>query len=71
MNERIKELAEQSWVSITDGNAKVVDPEKFAELIVKDCKDNFAKVWYEQGLDIRGAEFSKFMTQFDKHFGVE
>lgn len=45
--------------------------EKFAELIVRECKDNFSKVWYEQGMDIRGAEIGKFLTRFDEHFGVE
>jgi hypothetical protein len=45
--------------------------EKFAELIVRECKENFAKVWYEQGMDIRGAELDKFLTRFEEHFGVE
>jgi len=45
--------------------------EKYAELIVRECAENFAKVWYEQGLDIRGAELDKFMKRFDEHFGVE
>jgi hypothetical protein len=40
-------------------------------LIVRECKENFAKVWYEQGVDCRGAELDKFMTRFDQHFGVE
>ena len=44
---------------------------KFAELIVRECKENFAKVWYEQGLDVRGAELGKFLTRVDEHFGVE
>jgi hypothetical protein len=47
------------------------DPKKFAELIVRECKENFAKVWYEQGMDIRGAELDKFLTRFEEHFGVE
>lgn len=44
---------------------------KFAELIVAECKENFAKVWYEQGLDIQGAELGRFLTRFEEHFGVE
>jgi hypothetical protein len=43
----------------------------FAELIVRECAENFTKVWYEQGLDIRGAELDKFMKRFNEHFGVE
>jgi hypothetical protein len=76
MNERIRELLTQAgvgdnwneadWYSLSP---KMV--EKFAELIVQECAENFAKVWYEQGLDIRGAELDKFMKRFDEHFGVE
>ena len=70
MNERLEELAEQAgW----DNHHSKFDTriEKFAELIVRECKENFAKVWYEQGVDCRGAELDKFMTRFDQHFGVE
>lgn len=44
---------------------------KHAELIVKECAKNVTKVWYEQGLDIRGAELDKFLKRFSEHFGVE
>ena len=75
MNERIKELAEQATTYIeptsNSGEGWIFDKEKFAELIVRECKENFAKVWYEQGVDCRGAELDKFMTRFDQHFGVE
>jgi hypothetical protein len=78
MNERIQKLAEQAGVlkeySFVEGaTVWKTDPsiERFAELIVRECKENFGKVWYEQGLDIRGAEFGKFMTRFEEHFGVE
>lgn len=42
MNERIKELAEQSYVEVPherdwDATSKIFDKEKFAELIVKEC----------------------------------
>jgi hypothetical protein len=47
------------------------DLRKFAEQVVRECKENFTKVWYEQGMDIRGAELGKFMTRFEEHFGVE
>ena len=68
MNERIKELADQCYHRYSEHN---IDLEKFAELIVRECKENFAKVWYKQGVDCRGAELDKFMAQFDQHFGVE
>jgi hypothetical protein len=77
MNERIKEIWSQAGGNYDGGNQHtwpqytIDNPEKFAELIVKECKENFAKVWYEQGLDIRGAEIGKFLTRFEEHFGVE
>lgn len=67
MNERISELA----LKASDPKTGWLDRQKFAELIVRECKENFAKVWYEQGLDIRGAELGKFMTRFEQHFGVK
>ena len=70
MNERIKELLEQAGVKYTIMPKDTVY-EKFAELIVRECKENFDKVWYEQGLDIRGAEISKFLIRFDEYFGVK
>ena len=40
--------------------------EKFAELIEQNCIDKFIKVWYEQGLDVRGAELDKFMKRYEE-----
>ena len=45
--------------------------EKLTELIVAECKENFAKVWYEQGMDIRGAELNKFLARFDDYTGMK
>lgn len=41
MNERIRELETQCKVFVTDGASRicVVDTEKFAELIVRECAD--------------------------------
>jgi hypothetical protein len=69
MNKRIRELVEQA--TDRDFDRVTFDKEKLAELIVRECKENFAKVWYEQGLDIRGAELGKFLSRFEEHFGVE
>ena len=85
MNERLRELAEQAglkWKAqpphYTNTNNPIDFPvsanrdlEKFAELIVRECEETFAKVWYKQGLDIQGAELGKFLKQFEEHFGVE
>ena len=40
--------------------------EKFAELIEQECIDKFIKVWYEQGLDVRGADLGKFMLCYEE-----
>ena len=78
MNEQIKALMGQTLDEKFSGTWSTMDmqdlqkfAERFSELIVRECKENFAKVWYEQGLDIRGAELGRFMTRFEQHFGVE
>ena len=71
MNERIKLLAEQAGFKPFDVREDDIKFKKFAELIVRECAENFTKVWYEQGLDIRGAELDKFLKRFEEHFGVE
>jgi hypothetical protein len=78
MNERIKQITGQvldeivpyTWTTLGYDKIKQIQY-RTAELIVRECGENFAKVWYEQGLDIRGAELDKFMKRFDEHFGVK
>lgn len=64
MNKQIKELA----IEAGGGPSKwYTDPgvlEYFAELIEEDCASRLVKVWYEQGLDIRGADLGKFLVRF-------
>ena len=67
MNERITLLA----LKASDPKTGWLDRQKFAELLIQECTENFAKVWYEQGLDIRGAELDKFMKRFEELSGVE
>ena len=64
MNERIRELAEQATVFVADydGQRWQIDPEKFAELIVKECA-----IFIEND-DYRGLTLSDRLKQ---HFGVE
>jgi len=84
VNERIRELIKKSGGRFSYRNLMSDPPQKvecvelyddavtkFAELIVQECKENFAKVWYEQGLDVRGAEWDKFIKRFNEHFGVK
>ena len=78
MNEQIKQLADNAThyangVCDADPNADWYETrdQKFAELIVQECAENFTKVWYEQGVDVRGTDIHKFMKRFEEHFGVE
>jgi hypothetical protein len=63
MNERIRELAEQSTTYIeptfSSGEGWIFDKEKFAELIVRECVDTAFH---------RGHPDLEFLL---KHFGVE
>ena len=77
MNERIKELAEQAQkiVGYTDGGyteIKALDPEKFAELIVREC----AKVCDDLDIDDWGDKSFDDGTYYcsraiKQHFEVE
>ena len=66
MNERIKQLAEQAGISLSQKDfsyywvESVEDMEKFAELIVEECMSNL----YLHGYDDARA-------QIKQHFGVE
>ena len=78
MNKRIEDLLGQAydeavpetWTTLSSEQLGRIY-EKFAELLITECKENFAKVWYEQGMDIRGGEIIKFLNRFDEYLGVE
>jgi hypothetical protein len=60
MNERIKEIEKQCWVSSQSEPYALFSSTKFAELIVKECMSNL----YLHGYDDARA-------QIKQHFGVE
>jgi hypothetical protein len=71
MNERIKELYEQSLIRETDkdhaGNPMLVikqNTEKFAELIIKECIE-----LNKQELAFNA--FERMLTRYKEHFGIE
>jgi peroxiredoxin len=68
MNERIKELADKAFVTVSsDGyfsSGKFC--EKFAELIVREC----ARVASNQVMDVEGNDWG-VKHAVEKHFGVE
>ena len=65
MNERIKLLAEQAqiWIADFNGQRWEIDPEKFAELIVRECADICYNRDYTNG--------SAYGEAIEEHFGVE
>ena len=75
MNERIRELAEQAGgIRYNDDNEEMtpmlIDKqlEKFAELLIKHYKNSMQVAWYKQGLDVRGADISKYFTEVEDNF---
>jgi hypothetical protein len=59
MNERIRELARESGLVQYDADSKMLDAERFAELIVRECLSI---------ADRRGAY--EVMDEILEHFGV-
>ena len=79
MNERIKELAEQAGLSLSQKDYSYYwvesneDIEKFAELIVKECAQAFeaeVDTWKEM-VPYQGSMKRKGTQAIKQHFGVE
>ena len=72
MNERIKELAEQAGITLSQKDysyywvESAEDIEKFAELIVRECAKS-ANEWYQNHDKIHSDPMSYVLA----HFGVE
>lgn len=77
MNERIKELYKQAMEQHVSNNMawEELNPEKFAELIVKECINRIegCAVGLDNDLFVKGYNkgVSKVSSQVKKHFGVE
>jgi hypothetical protein len=69
MNERIKELAKESGLIQYDTDGKIQDVEKFAELIVQECIEQFA-FSVTDNTEIIQDRFTQ-CRKVAKHFGVE
>lgn len=84
MNQRLKELAEQARNNAREyveeckhyghhmehNEYELQFEKRFADLIFWECEHIFVKVWYEQGMDFRGAELGKFIKRCEHYFGV-
>jgi hypothetical protein len=64
MNERIKELERQATDYYSNGQERIFDRQKFAELIVRECANIAAKNQAEN----MGWDISEIIKE---HFGVE
>jgi hypothetical protein len=75
MNLRIKELAEQAGISLSQKDfsyywvESAEDIEKFAELIVQECIDIIAP--YTVRMSRPGEEYLHPIQEIKQHFGVE
>ena len=73
MNERIRQLARQSGLIQYDTDGKMVDAEKFAELIIQECllslePDPMAS---EIDYDVELKFYQRSAKKIKRHFGVE
>ena len=75
MNERIRQLAEQAGIipGIMGLNRFThFDPEKFAELIVKECIKEITDQMFREGIDeSNNPGYYKAINRVEEHFGVE
>ena len=73
MNKRIRQLARQSGLIQYDTDGKMVDAEKFAELIIQECllslePDPMAS---EIDYDVELKFYQRSAKKIKRHFGVE
>ena len=81
MNERIKQLEKQSYITFKDENSfdcLVFSKEKFAELIVEKCVkcsdpliSHYINNHTEQDQAMLLAAIADYSSEIKKHFGVE
>jgi hypothetical protein len=79
MNERIKELYDQCFVVLEHDTPNTgFDPNKFAELIVRECVNrgsvlatHYIEKHTEQEQTFLLAAVADYSTEIKKHFGVE
>jgi hypothetical protein len=70
MNERIRELAEQTKVFMDGSDDLDIFIEKFAELIVKECVQVALETIYNRGIG-DGQDCAIVGNAVAEHFGVE
>ena len=78
MNDKIKQLAKQATIRKFDGTGTdmgklVFDEQKFAELIVKECRDIVGKTRDQAIEDEWNVDeaMSTAMFNIEEHFGIE
>ena len=69
MNKRLWEIYGESLIGTSESNTDVLDPEKFAELIVRECL-TFVEPMPGSG-DIDDLALEAAHNSIKEHFGVE
>ena len=68
MNERIRQLERQATDYYSNGQERIFDRQKFAELIVQECIDIIAP--YTVRMSRPGEEYLHPIPEIREHFGV-
>ena len=73
MNERIRQLARQSGLIQYDTDGKMVDAEKFAELIIQECLLSFEPDPMAPEIDYAVEEkfYQRSAKKIKRHFGIK
>ena len=75
MNERIKELINQSGIAVRgyydESGSTPAELQKFTELIVCECVIRAEREWLRNGDTEHNRAVSKVIGSIKKHFGVE
>ena len=70
MNERIRELEKQATDYYSNGQERIFDRQKFAELIVEECVAICQDIDGEDNIDARSGR-QDCAVEIKQHFGVE
>jgi hypothetical protein len=71
MNERIRELAKDSGLIQYDTDSKIEEVEKFAELIVQECRTVVTEVYRNTPLELCGPLLTADEKIAEHFYGVE
>ena len=71
MNKRLWEIYGESLIGTSESNTDVLDPEKFAELIVNECMELISDESEKVSGEWRCKDGQHIWWKVKEHFGVE